>query len=166
MVAQDFGEMEKAYRTGNPNWRNIAYEKGHDLKFRIQQALVDSAEKFEIEKYVEDPTTKKSPELLSYYQWLKQGNFDAPPQMQVDEFGQVNAFDPATGTIGFRPGKNYDLPTLARKSVFDPSREGYQTNPNLRTMLPTGESVYREEAVYNPQMIEGAISSLAGTPRS
>jgi hypothetical protein len=136
---------------------------GYDLKFKVQQALVDSQAKFDFEKYMEDPTSKKTPQAQAVYQWYKQGDFNAPPPIEIDEFGQINAFDPATGTVGYVPAKQYNLPKLAEGSVFTPALEGYQLDPNQKVPLPTGETVYREQAVYNPQMVQGAISSLAGS---
>lgn len=164
MYASYFNEMHKLYKEGNPNWKNVAYEKGNDLKFAIEQVAVDSKVKFDTEKYVTDPTTKKSKELLDYYNWLNQGDFNNPPKIQPDAYGQITAFDPTTGTIGYVSGKNYNLPTLAEKSVFDPALSGYSTTTEGAVKLPTGETVYKKAGVYNPVMIEGAIGSLAGTP--
>lgn len=163
MMAGYIGEMRKAYQSGNPNWRNIAYEKGSELKFDIQQAIVDSQQKFAFEKYYEDPNSLKTKQADAVYQWYKQGDFTTPPQIQVDEYGQINSVDPATGTYGFVPAKRYNLSTLANKSVFDPAIDGYETTTEGSTKLPTGEVVYKQRAIYNPEMIAGAISSLAGS---
>jgi hypothetical protein len=163
MMAGYIGEMRKAYQSGNPNWRNIAYEKGSELKFDIEQAIVDSQQKFAFEKYYEDPNSLKTKQADAVYQWYKQGDFTTPPQIQIDEYGQINSVDPATGTYGFVPAKRYNLSTLANKSVFDPAIDGYETTTEGSTKLPTGEVVYKQRAIYNPEMIAGAISSLAGS---
>ena len=163
MYTSYLNEMNKLYKEGNPNWKNVAYEKGNDLKFAIEQVAVDSKVKFDTEKYVTDPTTKKSQELMDYYNWLNQGDFNNPPKIQPDAYGQITAFDPTTGTIGFVSGKNYNLPKLAEESVFNPALVGYVTDPNSVTFLADGYKNVTQRAEYNPVMIEGAIANLAGT---
>lgn len=157
--------MQKAfdmYKSGNPYWSNEARQVLYDYKFQDGQIQVDSKVKFDTEKYVEDSTTYKSPELMAAYNWYKQGNFGEPPELIVDQFGQVSSFDPATGTIGYVPSKRQNLPEFAKKTIYDPARSGYSIELGKETKLPTGETQYIKPAVYNDALVEAGIHGAEG----
>lgn len=158
---ETYQKLFDLYSKRDPTWRNQASQILYDYKFQDGQIQVDSKVKFDAEKYVETPGNKVTPQLQEYYKWLREGSFGAPPPITPDPYGQIPAWDPNTGTAGFVPAKQVNLPKFIEKEIYDPALAGYELDPKSRKQVGT-DVYHRENAVYNPAIIASAVGGTAG----